>query len=219
MSPARTISTARMSESNSAQREAMRRLVRGVYDGIRQGKLRVVEPNPNAPFRPRMEIFNDPDSPNVIATFELPGVKIADLSISVKQGVLLIHGERQPRYRRRQRHPSVRGQPQAEAGDNMDVDSAAASRASEAHARLFPKEELRYGQFRRAVRLPTGADTSCISASLSDGLLTVTWPRQPLGPKQLDGTTTAPTVHSVLERPTSSVRAEPHGANQFNDAQ
>ncbi|KAJ7659758.1 HSP20-like chaperone [Mycena polygramma] len=136
----------------------------------------------------RMEIFNDPDSPNVIVTFEVPGVKATDLSVSIEQGVLLILGERQPRYRpRRQRHRSVRGQARAEA---RDVDSTVASRAyhDEAHARLFPIQELRYGQFRRAIRLPDGADTSRTSASLSDGLLTVTWPRQTLEQKQLDET-------------------------------
>ncbi|KAJ6588382.1 hypothetical protein B0H19DRAFT_882990, partial [Mycena capillaripes] len=111
----------------------------------------------------RMEVYNDPDSPNIVATFELPGVKNADITIAVKQGVLLLQGERRPRYRRN-RHPSVR-----------------------AHARMFPFEELRYGEFRRAVRLPPGVDVtvltllypqnSCISASLSDGLLTVSWPR------------------------------------------
>ncbi|KAJ6613561.1 HSP20-like chaperone, partial [Mycena sp. CBHHK59/15] len=99
----------------------------------------------------RMEVYNDPDSPNIVATFELPGVKNSDVSISVKQGMLLIQGQRHPRYPSRAR--------------------------AEADSRYFPFQELRYGSFRRSLRLPSGADTSSITASLSDGLLTVSWPR------------------------------------------
>ncbi|KAF7343429.1 SHSP domain-containing protein [Mycena venus] len=180
MSPTRTVKSSRMSNPNSDQRQAARRMVQGIFRAIREGNLRVVHPDPKAPFKPRMELYDNPDSANIVATFELPGVKISDLSISVKQGVLLIHGERRARYIPH-RHPSVRGhsQAQAEAGD-MDVDSPTSSESA-AHARLFPLEELRYGEFRRAIRLPPGADTSCINASLSDGLLTVSWPRSLLG--------------------------------------
>lgn len=186
-------------------------MVQGIFHALREGNLRVVKPDHNAPFRPRMELYDDPDSPNIVATFELPGVKISDLSISVKQGVLLLHGERRARYIPH-RHPSVRGQSQAEAGD-MDVDSTTTSEtARQARARLFPYEELRYGQFRRAIRLPQGADNSCISASLSDGLLTVSWPRSPLSAKQIDESTRASSQQTPsVERPTSSVRAEPLG--------
>jgi HSP20 family protein len=146
-----------MSDANSEQRQAARRMIHGIFRALREGNLRVVRPDHNAPFRPRMELYDDPDSPNIVATFELPGVKISDLSISVKQGVLLLHGERRARYIPH-RHPSVRGQSQTEAGD-MDVDSPTTSEAArQARARLFPYEELRYGQFRRAIRLPQGAD-------------------------------------------------------------
>ncbi|KAJ7481533.1 HSP20-like chaperone [Mycena latifolia] len=215
MSPAPILKQSRMSDpdfaqrqTDSAQRQAARRYILGIYEAIRVGRLRVVDPHPAAAFRPRMEVYNDPDSPNIVATFELPGVKISDVSISVRQGMLLIQGDRRPRYRSRA-HPSVRGYPQAETAD-MDVDSSQSSQARvQADARFFPYQELRYGSFRRAIRLPPGADTSCINASLSDGLLTVSWPRSPAGPKQMEPS--AIQEPSSLERPTSSVRADPHG--------
>ncbi|KAJ7130223.1 HSP20-like chaperone [Mycena epipterygia] len=207
MSPAHTLKTPKMSGTESAQRQAARRYVLGIYEAIRTGRLRAVAPQPTGAFRPRMEVYDDPDSPNVIATFELPGVKISDLSISVKQGVLVIQGERRPRYRSNRTHPSLRGQSQTEARD-MDVDSAQASQArAQADARFFPFEELRYGSFHRSLRLPAGADTSCINASLSDGLLTVSWPRSPVGTKMDQSPISE---RSSVERPTSSVRAEPH---------
>jgi HSP20 family protein len=113
-----------------------------------------------------MEVYDDPDSPNIVATFELPGVPIREIKISVKQGVLMIYGERHARYSPMavaNRHPSVRAAPSrpAEAGA-MDVDRDSA--AEDAHAKLFPVEELRYGRFQRAIRLPTGVDVSFVFA-------------------------------------------------------
>ncbi|KAJ7151454.1 hypothetical protein C8R43DRAFT_1005244 [Mycena crocata] len=214
MSPARTLKASRMSESETA-RQLARKQILALYEAIRLGSIHVVNPKPGSTFRPRMELYNNPDSPNIIATFEIPGVKIADLSISVKAGNLLIQGDRRPRYRSNRTHPSLRGQ-QTESGD-MDVDSgtqatqAQAQADAEAEARFFPSQELRYGSFRRALRLPAGVDTSCISASLSDGLLTVSWPRSPVAMNQADqpSISTITAGHSI-ERPTSSVRAEPH---------
>ncbi|KAF7371776.1 SHSP domain-containing protein [Mycena venus] len=188
-----------------SSRQAARRMAQGIFRAIREGNLRVVHPEPKAPFKPRMELYNNPDSPNIVATFELPGVKISDLSISAKEGLLLIYGERRAQYIPHG-HP-VRGhsQGQAEAGD-MNVDSPTSSAT---HARLFPLEELRYGKFHRVIRLPPGADTSCINASLSDGLLTVSWPRSPLALKHLDEASSQ--KPASIERPTSSVRMEPLG--------
>ncbi|KAJ7747911.1 HSP20-like chaperone [Mycena maculata] len=200
-----------MSGSDSAQREAARKYILGVYEAIRVGRLRVADPQSTAGFRPRMEVYNDPDSPTIIATFELPGVKISDLSISVKQGMLLIQGVRNPRYTSDRRHPSLRTYPQAEGGE-MDIDTIDTPQASQARdARYFPFQELRYGSFRRALRLPTGVDTSCITASLSDGLLTVSWPRSPVIKQSDQNISMISAEHSAVERPTSSVRAEPQG--------
>ncbi|KAJ7704361.1 HSP20-like chaperone, partial [Mycena rosella] len=96
----------------------------------------------------RMELYDDPDSPDIVATFELPGIKTSDLSITVRQGML-----------------------------SMDVDASQSAQTRKPEARHFPVHELRYGPFRRVVQLPTNADTSCINASLSDGMLSVSWPR------------------------------------------
>ncbi|KAJ7852286.1 HSP20-like chaperone [Mycena leptocephala] len=206
-----------MSDAESTHRRAARELIKRIRHALRKGDLRIVHPDPNAPFRPRMEVYDDPDSPNIVATFELPGVPIREIKISVKQGVLMIYGERHARYSPMavaNRHPSVRAAPSrpAEAGA-MDVDRDSA--AEDAHAKLFPVEELRYGRFQRAIRLPAGVDASCINASISDGLLTVIWPRTLRSPpaagqgvKQEQEMAMAMDEHK-LQRPTSSVR---HGA-------
>ncbi|KAJ7231662.1 hypothetical protein C8J57DRAFT_1580641 [Mycena rebaudengoi] len=171
MSPARTPKSTTMSDAESRRRDT----IVGVLRAIRDGRLRVVHPHPTGPFRPRMDVYDDPDSPTIVATFELPGVvKRDDVSISAKDGALIVQGQRLPRYRSSTRtHPSLHGRPQPEATD-MDVDS-------DANARFFPFQELRYGSFARRLQLPLGANTRHTTASLSDGLLTVSWPRSPPG--------------------------------------
>ncbi|KAJ6463889.1 HSP20-like chaperone [Mycena sanguinolenta] len=195
MSPARTVKSSRMPHVNSDQRKAHAKMIGDlyrVYCLVRKGNLRVVNPNPKQPFIPRMEIYDNPASDTIVATFELPGVKFTDISISVKDEVLFVEGERRNKYIRH-RHPSVR-EPARTEGGNMDVDS-------DMIKDLFPHSEFRYGKFRKTFDLPRGADNSCIKASTSDGLLTVIWPRDPLAYKQ---------THNMerlsLEHPTSALR-------------
>ncbi|KAJ7216640.1 hypothetical protein GGX14DRAFT_442264 [Mycena pura] len=218
MSPARTRKSQTMSNTDAAARQALMRRLLATYTAIRAGRLRIVNPNPSphTTFRPRMEIYDDPASPIVIATLELPGVSISDLAIGVKQGKLEIKGRRCPRYPTNRRPPTSS---QADA-DAMHVDSAEGSQAQATEdERRFPVKELRYGSFHRAIPLPAGlADTSCIKASLSDGLLTVSWPRalsqvRPDAGQVSDGSATSAAVatdpdRSSVERPTSSVRGD-----------
>ncbi|KAJ7772888.1 hypothetical protein DFH07DRAFT_952863 [Mycena maculata] len=110
-----------------------------------------------------MEVYDDPASERVTATFELPGVKIADLSIDVKQGTLVVLGQWLCRYPRTRQHPSV--MPEVSAED-------AGTPTAESSTRFFPCRELRYGYFHRRLRLSPGVNK--ITAKLEDRLLTVT---------------------------------------------
>ncbi|KAJ7481029.1 hypothetical protein B0H11DRAFT_2232950 [Mycena galericulata] len=190
--------------------EAVERLLHTV----KAGRLRVADPLPKASvFCPRMELYDDPDSENVIATFELPGVRIPDLSIFIKQGMLVIRGQRLCRYRLTRRHPSLPAAPQV---DGVD---ATVPRA-ETSIRFFPYRELRYGHFFRRLRLPSGTDLSCITASLSDGLLTVTWPRGSscqLQQTSKPSATAMKHLDSTSELPTSCVRSAPYDPTRRGD--
>ncbi|KAK7042422.1 SHSP domain-containing protein, partial [Favolaschia claudopus] len=172
MSPVRTTKTSRMTEPNSEQRQRARKLIQDVIRGLREGNIRMAQRNLNKPYRPRMEIYDNPESPNIVATFELPGVKIEDISTSVMHDRLVIQGARYSRHKPNQ-HPSIRSHPSPAASD-MDVEA-------DTHAKLFPCDELRYGKFYRAIPLPPGVTVSSISARLLEGLLTVTWPRSATG--------------------------------------
>ncbi|KAJ7766608.1 HSP20-like chaperone [Mycena metata] len=142
--------------------------------GIQTGRLRVVNTSGHPSgtvFRPRMDVCDDLESGTTIATFEVPGVKISELSISVKQGILLVWGQRLSQHRSSRLHPSLRGLISPE----NDTDSSSAH--GDSSNRRWTCRELRYGSFYRKLRLPPGIELSCITANLCDGLLTVRWPR------------------------------------------
>ncbi|KAJ7876538.1 hypothetical protein B0H14DRAFT_2714167 [Mycena olivaceomarginata] len=198
MSPTRTLKSSGMTDRHSEQRkarEAFRRMIQqidpevlDVLRAIRKGNIRVTKPNLHGPWRPRMQIYDDPASPNIFATFELPGVKPGDVTFNVKEGKLFIEGERRPRY------PPYTASPTSE---------AASGATEKAHDRLCPVHEFRYGEFRQ------NYPTSSVQASLFEGLLTVSWPRAPLAVEQIEG---SEMERLSLERLTSSVRnAEPLG--------
>ncbi|KAJ7893165.1 hypothetical protein B0H14DRAFT_2334951, partial [Mycena olivaceomarginata] len=104
----------------------------------------------------RAEVFDDTDHPNVEAAFEVPGVAPSDLRVSVKHGILIIEGQRQPRHcptsPQAYKNPIIR--------DKL--------------------QEFHYGKFYRALRLPSGTK----AANLTDGVLTVTWPQGKIGQEE-----------------------------------
>ncbi|KAH7928333.1 hypothetical protein BV22DRAFT_1044709 [Leucogyrophana mollusca] len=102
-------------------------------------------------FRPR-QLCDDPSSSRVTATLELPGLKSGDVSVQLEDNCLVVSGERQSRI------------PTNETG-----------------ATKFPIQEIKYGKFLRKLDVPAGTMMSTISASMSEGLLVVSWPRTPPG--------------------------------------
>jgi len=43
----------------------------------------------------------------------------------------------------------------------------------------YPVQELKYGAFQRSINLPTGIQQHQMSASMSDGILILSWPKDP----------------------------------------
>lgn len=120
-----------------------------------------------------MDIWDDPASPNVVATFELPGVSQNELSVIVREGNLVVQGQRRSRFvYANSPHPSLRlqqepsSQDRTPASDEMQIDSTSSAR------RRFPVQELRYGRFERIVPLPAGADVSPIQSLYQTSFLT-----------------------------------------------
>lgn len=129
--------------------------------------------------KPRMEIFDDPDSPTITAQVEVPGMKTNDVSLQIYEGRLVVSGDRRPTFA---------------IGEYRDGDDLPAPQPSEGRTESqteeggspappplpqnkFPVQELRYGKFIREIYIPAGLQVNEISASMVDGMLTITWPR------------------------------------------
>lgn len=88
-----------------------------------------------------MDLIDDPVESIVTAVFEIPGIKTNDISLHISDGYLVVSGERRATYNINQ--PEVSSQDTAEDG-------------TQAPKLIIPIQELRFGTFRRAVRIPEG---------------------------------------------------------------
>ena len=131
-----------------------------------------------------VDIVNDPESPRYLGIFELPGLKSADINISLKDGYIVVHGNRQSPY-------TKSGSCTEEScPDAMDIDLESFRRAQ------VNVRELRYGPFARRIKVPPGTEVSTssvrpeesfdnvikesdVNATLTEGMLRVTWPKCP----------------------------------------
>ncbi|KAI0705516.1 hypothetical protein C8Q76DRAFT_696989 [Earliella scabrosa] len=120
-------------------------------------------------YKPRMELWDDENSPFITAVFELPGLRPEEVAVDVVDGRLIVSGERRQR--------SVRN-PAATAPDTAD-NCIHESDSSLGHPVVLQVRELKYGFFRRIVPVPAGCTTHDLEATIENGMLTVSWPRQP----------------------------------------
>jgi HSP20 family protein len=127
---------------------------------------------PVAPrFEPRVAAEEGENAYRVVA--ELPGVDVADLDVSVEDGVLTIRGERYYGA------PLVTSDAAAEA----DVEEVAATAEGEAAATdaatAAPEAPARpSAKFERKFRFPTEVVETAVVATLKNGMLTVVVPKE-----------------------------------------
>jgi hypothetical protein len=89
-----------------------------------------------------MDFIDDPAQPILTAVFEIPGIKTNDISLHILNGHLVVSGERRPPYNTTQ---------QSE-GSHQNT----AENGIQAPKQTIPIHELRFGVFRRAIRVPEG---------------------------------------------------------------
>ncbi|KAF7292907.1 SHSP domain-containing protein [Mycena indigotica] len=171
--------------SHDAAREALIRRLIHMDAALRAGRVKVVNPAENAIFKPRMELYDNPALSHIFAVVELPGVNIGDLSIGFKQGCLELSGRRLARVPTHARDQVKQEEMEIDTNDALGL---------QRDPRLFPLHELRYGGFHRTIPLPAGLDSSAVEASMSEGLLTISWPR---------GTDAAPNSTATVETNTN----------------
>jgi len=119
----------------------------------RRPRLRPVENrDSNGLLKPRVDLLDDPEKPHITCQVEVPGLKKDDVSLLIQNGNLTISGERRSTIT-----PSPRD--------------------SSEPAPKYILQEVKYGKFHREVALPPDLRPTEISASMMDGMLTITWPR------------------------------------------
>jgi len=112
-----------------------------------------------------MDICDDPASPHITATFELPGVKREEIKLNIHEGNLIVRGERRSRLTPLTTRPSngisslpvhpISAADTIASGEMMETDAIALPVK-------YPVQEVRYGKFHRAVALPQGAKVSSL---------------------------------------------------------
>ena len=133
-------------------------------EAIKSGKLRAVAPRPTSStpseYTPRyvryihifftplltffssssMDLIDDPAESVLTVVFEIPGVKTNDISLHILDGHLVVLGERRPAYNTTEKSEAL---PQDTAGNGTQAPNL-----------TIPIQELRFGAFRRAIRIP-----------------------------------------------------------------
>ncbi|KAK2460784.1 hypothetical protein APHAL10511_007254 [Amanita phalloides] len=141
--------------------------------------IRFIQTNTNSLiYIPRMDIVDDPNSARMAAIFELPGVRHDQVSVTVRHGVMRVCGRRVPR-----KLQELCGNTTPDTGESNSPNTGSAIGSIQAGTSLsldsnrYPVQELRYGYFKRELKLPNGTKEGDMAAMLKEGLLVVTWPR------------------------------------------
>ncbi|KAL5520664.1 hypothetical protein ACEPAF_2665 [Sanghuangporus sanghuang] len=119
--------------------------------------------------KPRVHMYETLGAKRMmITTLELPGLQKDDVHITARpNGELIISGERRPQHLHYLQN--IRGE--------NDHNRSREESGEESGRTVF--NELKFGKFQRSIRLPAGTDPSTITASMDDGMLTITWPLPP----------------------------------------
>ncbi|KAI0672434.1 hypothetical protein C8Q78DRAFT_972041, partial [Trametes maxima] len=126
----------------------------------------------------RMDLCDDPDNPYITAALELPGMKADQLSVRIENSNLIVEGERSGPYLHR-------------ATGTREPTSSPSEPPT-----LYPVQELKYGKFRRELKLPSGVTAAHVRSMLAEGMLTISWPRDPSAlPGQGYGSHSTSTAH------------------------
>jgi HSP20 family molecular chaperone IbpA len=108
-----------------------------------------------------MDLINDPSSSRVLGIFELPGIKSSEISLQLREGHLIVCGRRtRPTLETLRRELAAeRHSMKAEEQEvSLHVDGAIPQ--EQALYGQVPIQELRYGAFHRAIRVPDGIRVS-----------------------------------------------------------
>ncbi|KAM5531377.1 hypothetical protein V8D89_014970 [Ganoderma adspersum] len=143
-------------------------------------------------FVPRMDLCDDPENTNIVAMLEVPGMKPEQLSVRIEGTRLIIEGERtgpllHSRNQTTAQTTRVSPLPASEPNSAAPPDPEAPAPPPS----VYPVRELKYGKFKREIDLPAGVNATHVRSTLVEGMLTISWPRDPTSP----GAAGSPAAH------------------------
>jgi HSP20 family molecular chaperone IbpA len=116
-----------------------------------------------------MDLVDDPTTNTLIAIFELPGIKTGDITLQIRDGNLIIMGERRPPPAVQQalatRQSTNLPRNPISAADSLargEMDTESDDAAGTTRSISVTIHELRFGQFYRAIPIPTGLKVSLL---------------------------------------------------------
>ena len=105
------------------------------------------------------------------ATVELPGLKREDVSVELHDGRLTVSGEYSASFETKKPEETVANGAQVGEGEKHEETNSTLTSPS------FIVRERSYGKFSRTLPVPKGIKPESIKASMADGLLTITFPK------------------------------------------
>lgn len=138
-------------------------------------------------FAPRMDLCDDPENTHIVAMLEVPGMKPEQLSVRIEGARLIVEGERTGPALHTRNQTTSQTTARAFPPPGSEPNSAAPAADSEVavpppELSLYPVRELKYGKFKREIDLPAGVNATHVRSMLVEGMLTISWPRDPTSP-------------------------------------
>ncbi|KAK7683772.1 hypothetical protein QCA50_013148 [Cerrena zonata] len=136
---------------------------------------------------PRMDLCDDENMPRIFAAIELPGIERDSLTLQVINEKLCVEGQRAMPLKHvlsGYPYPNRNGSYQSLSRSQLPPISIINEHGQEIenHDQTTPRyttRELAFGKFKREIELPQGTISTQVTADLVEGMLYVSWPRNP----------------------------------------
>ncbi|MCU4742350.1 Hsp20/alpha crystallin family protein [Halobacteria archaeon AArc-m2/3/4] len=122
-----------------------------------------------------------------VVTADLPGYEIDDIELTLSEGTLRLEAERE-REQESTSDPELESGTESESESESDSDSEIAVGHSPKSESRYLRRERTHRSVKRRIRLPEPVEEDDVSASYTNGVLTVTLPKVSAdeGSKQID---------------------------------
>ncbi|PIL33962.1 hypothetical protein GSI_03670 [Ganoderma sinense ZZ0214-1] len=181
---ARKLKLLEMEHEDPRYRSLDRMLAKAYVELMQKQKAQATVQKAGFFFAPRMDLCDDPGSAQIVAMLEVPGMKPEQLSVRIEGGRLIVEGERTGPHLHTRNHDQTTVTPQTDITLPAEPGSSSAAPLNPEGpgpplTAVYPVRELKYGKFRREIDLPADVGATHVHSVLVEGMLTISWPRDP----------------------------------------